>query len=267
MASDHLVSFAIDKGWCRHAAEFSFARCYSDFLYTTFSAGRYRQNRAMARLNAGRGKLDAAYFIDILRDHGKTDGHAWHPAQDRLKSQICNHAGWGPVRISQTTGSMVSHLSPGIATHFVTGTAAPCTSIFKPIWVDTPAATNPMPPAATFDSDSLFWRHEILHRLTLGGYQHGLQIYGPERDKLEAEFIKQALSPAAAEHAWRQAMADRTFERACAAENTWRASLAKNPEKKLCNILYNRAWRKRNKNAALPLSSIPYPSRNSVTGQ
>ncbi len=227
MASDHLVSFAVDKGWCRNETDFSFAGCYSDFLYTTLSASRYRQNRAMARLNADHGKLDVAGFMDILRDHGKTDRHTWHPAQDRLKSQICNHAGWGPVRISQTTGSMVSHLSPGAATHFVTGTAAPCTSIFKPIWVDTPAATDPIAPAATFDSDSLFWRHEILHRLTLGDYQHRLQIYGPEKDKLEAEFLEQALSLAAAGQAPRELMAGQAFERARAAENDWCAALAK----------------------------------------
>ena len=31
-----LVSFAVQKGWCRSAEDFSFARCYSDFLYTKF---------------------------------------------------------------------------------------------------------------------------------------------------------------------------------------------------------------------------------------
>jgi PST family polysaccharide transporter len=40
------------------------------------------------------------------------------------------HAGFGPIRGSQTTGSMVSHLDPVHPTHFFTGTAAPCTGLF-----------------------------------------------------------------------------------------------------------------------------------------
>ncbi len=51
-------------------------------------------------------------------------------------SRVCMHASFGPVRASQTVGSLVSHLHPEQATHFFTATAAPCTSLFKPAWID-----------------------------------------------------------------------------------------------------------------------------------
>jgi hypothetical protein len=46
---------------------------------------------------------------------------------------ICMHASWGPAKHSQTTQSMVVHLRQDstVITVWITGTAAPCTSIFK----------------------------------------------------------------------------------------------------------------------------------------
>ena len=38
---------------------------------------------------------------------------------------VCWHAGFGPIRSSQSVGAMVSHLAPDVQTHFVTGTSAP----------------------------------------------------------------------------------------------------------------------------------------------
>lgn len=52
-------------------------------------------------------------------------------------ADLCMHAGFGPVRISQSVGSLVSHLRPDGATHWVTATSTPCTAVFKPVWLDT----------------------------------------------------------------------------------------------------------------------------------
>jgi hypothetical protein len=86
-------------------------------------------------LDASQGRLGVADFFSILRDHGDASSGSFCPDRGLFQSQICNHAGWGPVRISQTTGSLVSRLTPGASTHFVTGTAAPCTSLFKPLYL------------------------------------------------------------------------------------------------------------------------------------
>ena len=69
----------------------------------------------------------------------------------------------------QTVGSMVSELGPGGARHFLTGTSAPCLSVFKPAPLDGGGGFGP-PPGAGFDGASLFWRHERLHRVVLADY-------------------------------------------------------------------------------------------------
>ena len=252
IASDDLVDFAVQKGWCRSAEDFSFARCYSDYLYTKFSSSEHRRTRAMALLNALQGRLRVADFFAILRDHGDASPDSFCPDRGLIQSQICNHAGWGPVRVSQTTGSLVSRLMPDFSTHFVTGTAAPCTSLFKPIWVDTPMVQDKLPAGEAFDSKSLFWEHEMLHRLVLKDYQKSMQFIAPRRDKLEAALLKQALSANKSDPTERQSVARQAFEKARNFDNECHVALKSLAVDKSKGFLYSHAWRKRNKAAGLP---------------
>jgi len=75
-------------------------------------------------------------MMAILRDHGPNADQNWTPARGITGATVCMHAGFGPVRVSQTTGSWVAALKPGQAVHWATGTSAPCTSIFKPVWIE-----------------------------------------------------------------------------------------------------------------------------------
>ena len=252
IASDDLVHFAVQKGWCRSAEDFSFARCYSDYLYTKFSSSKHRRARAMARLNVLQGRLRVADFFAILRDHGNASPDSFCPDRGLIQSQICNHAGWGPVRISQTTGSLVSRLVPDFSTHFITGTAAPCTSLFKPIWVDTPMVLDKLPAGEAFDSKSLFWEHEMLHRLVLKDYQKSMQFITPRRDKLEAALLKQALSARKSDLTERQSVARQAFEKARDLDNECLVALKSLAVDKSKDLLYSHAWRKWNKAAGLP---------------
>ena len=252
IASDELVSFAVQKGWCRSTEDFSFARCYSDFLYTKFSSSEHRRARAMTLLNAFQGRLGIADFFAILRDHDDTSSGSFCPDRGLFQSQICNHAGWGPVRISQTTGSLVSRLTPGFSTHFVTGTAAPCTSLFKPIWVDTPMVLDKLPAGEAFDSKSLFWKHEMLHRLVLKDYHQGMRFITPRRNKLEADLLKQALSASKSDLTERQSVARQAFEKARNLDNECQVALKSLPVVKATGFLYSHAWSKWNKAAGLP---------------
>ena len=252
IASDDLAHFAVQKGWCRSAEDFSFARCYSDFLYTKFSSSEHRRARALTRLNALQGRLRVADFFAILRDHGNASPDSFCPDRGLIQSQICNHAGWGPVRISQTTGSLVSRLVPDFSTHFITGTAAPCTSLFKPIWVDTPMVQDKLPAGEAFDSKSLFWEHEMLHRLVLKDYQKSMQFITPRRDKLEAALLKQALSARKSDLTERQSVARQAFEKARNLDNECLVALKSLAVDKSKDLLYSHAWRKWNKAAGLP---------------
>ena len=205
----------------------------------------------MTLLNAFQGLLGITDFFAILRDHGDTSSGSFCPDQGLFQSQICNHAGWGPVRISQTTGSLVSRLTPGFSTHFVTGTAAPCTSLFKPIWVEPPMVPDDLSAGEAFESKSLFWQHDMLHRLVLKDYHQGMQFITPRRKKLEADLLKQALSASKSDLTERQSFACQAFEKSRNLENECRVALKSLPVVKAIGLLYYNAWLKWNKAAGL----------------
>lgn len=72
----------------------------------------------------------------------------------------------------------------------MTGTSAPCTSLFKPVSVDSPVELGPVP-ANTFDERTLWWRHEQLHRLVMRNPAALLGRYRVERDATEAEWVRE----------------------------------------------------------------------------
>ena len=92
------------------------------------------------------------------------------------------HAG-GWLVGSQTTGSMVSELQPSGATHWATGTSAPCLSVFRPVRVD--CSRDVGSPTGT-PGDSLWWRFERLHRSLLGADAARREEYLAARDRVQA---------------------------------------------------------------------------------
>lgn len=253
LASEDLVSFAQAKGWCRAAEDFSFAGCYSDFLYTKFSSSEYRQSRAMTLLDRKQGKLKIKDFFDFLRDHGSGSPEQFSPDRGLLESQICNHAGWGPVRISQTTGSLVSRLTQETSLNFATGTSAPCISLFKPLWTDTPPEPDRCKAGKTFDPSTLFWAHEKVHRAVLNNYQKSMTLIVPERDRLEAQLMQNAMSGLGHDRDLRQLITDRSFEAGFGFEKTCFCKVNALLSDKPPQFLYARSWQKRNRAINFPV--------------
>lgn len=237
LASPDLITYALARGWCKQRDDFHFARCYSDFLYTRFSRCHERQCRTSEMLRAQRGQITLETMMRALRDHGTSDPQ-WTPARGLTDFTVCAHAGFGPVRATGTTGSLVSHLAPDVQTHFVTGTAAPCTSIFKPLWLGNALPLDEPIPAGTYNAATLFWRHEALHRATLRDYATCLALYRDERDELERAFIAGALRCAPAQRAEFSA---HCFQHADQAEARWLARLPR--RKHYPGVLYARAWK------------------------
>jgi hypothetical protein len=165
---------------------------------------------------------------------------------------VCAHAGFGPIRASQTTGSVVSHLTEEHQTHFVTVTAAPCTSLFKPIWLDTDLPDPGPVPSGTYDAATLFWRHEALHRATLREYAVRSALYQSERDALEHGFIEGALARRDGSSADRTAYSARCFAEADAAEAGWLKRVLAQRVASRSGPLYTMAWRRFNRAARLP---------------
>lgn len=134
-------------------------------------------------------ELSTSTIMALLRDHGErtTGNPEWNP-QDAPFYTVCMHAG-AENRPGQTTGSLASELSPRGAIHWVTGTAAPCISIFKPVLLDVPLPGHGPLPTAAFDPRTLWWRHERLHRSVIGPkFEEFVHHIAGERDTLESEF-------------------------------------------------------------------------------
>jgi dipeptidase len=252
LASPNLVAYAVDWGWCKGRDDFHFCRCYSDFLFTRFSRCNERQCRTTDLLSAQKGKITIQTVMRALRDHGPGTGHGWTPARGFTTFTVCAHAGFGPIRATQTTGSMVSHLSPGVQTHYVTGTAAPCTSVFKPVWLDTDLPDTGSTPSGTYDKATLFWRHESLHRATLRDYSTCIALYQGERDALEHEFIVGAQACRDHPPAERRAFSTRCFADADEAEEQWIEQVWERVVTSRQELPYAAAWRGFNRAAQIP---------------
>ena len=252
LASSDLVDHAIRQGWCKDREDFDFAGCYSDFLYTRFSGCRARCNRTTSLLEAQTGKINENILFSVLRDHNSPPGEDLPPDQGMVNVDVCMHASFGPIRINQTTGSMVSRLKPERAAHFFTGTAAPCTSVFKPAWVDTQLPDTGPVPDGTYDDQSLFWRHELLHRTTLENYQRSAQCYRVERDALEKEFVRKTLDLSSSPAEERLAFSAQAFQKARAAEERWIKEVIelKAPDRR--SLLFKHAWNQFNRQARMP---------------
>lgn len=161
-----------------------FARLHADPLRTRASGALARRARSAELAAAAQGPAD---LMALLRDHGagrRRPRYAWH---NGAMSAPCVHAG-GAVVNSQTTASWVSELVPGAVRHWATGTAAPCLSLFKPVAVDQPVYTGP-PPADRADGESLWWRHEALHRRVQRDPERLASRFAGERDAIEARWI------------------------------------------------------------------------------
>ena len=252
LASPDLVKYAVDRGWCKGRDDFHFRRCYSDFVYTRFSRCSQRQCRTTDALAAHKGQITVETVVRALRDHGPAAGADWTPSRGLTTFNVCAHAGFGPIRASQTTGSVVSHLTEEHQTHFVTGTAAPCTSLFKPVWLDADLPDTGSAPSGTYDAATLFWRHEALHRATLRDYAARIARYQSEHDALEHSFIEGALACRDESPAERATYSARCFAEADAAEARWLERVTAQRVASRAGPLYTTAWRGFNRAARLP---------------
>jgi len=166
-------------------------------------AGRGRRNAcAVRRAITEEGARRASGPLDLmatLRSHGAHE----HPHYARVAGGMrapCVHAG-GPERLTETTSSWVADLRGPDPRHWVTGTAGPCTSLFKPIEVGAPIDLGPGG-TDVYDPAVRWWRHERLHRLVDRDPEAAMPTIVPERDALERDWVS---NPPPAGEAWAQA--------------------------------------------------------------
>lgn len=226
-----------------------FAEAHSDRLKTW--ASRCRSRRARTE-QSGRRASQLADLAAALRDHGSVaeqhKGIDYHPLLGGM-SGPCMHAG-GLAVDSQTTASWIARLSESGDSHFVTATAAPCTSLFKPVSVGTPLPASLLgsPQHGQADSDSLFWQHERLHRMVMQHPDRLLSLYQAERDAIESRWFD---SPPPSEEA---------FSEGHRLLHKWNAAVTDTLRSEPLQTrhrpaLVQRFWEQRNRQVGLPTAS------------
>ena len=242
-----LIDTARQKGWLKTGKTFHFARCYSDWLYTTFSAAGQRRDRSLELIRSVKGKMNTASAAHILCDHRQDD---YRPDSHFLGNRICAHAANKLTRNAmQTTGSLVAHLSTETQTYWATGTAAACTSVFKPIWFEGPVLPDlGIAPGNRFDPDSLWWHHEKLHRSILLSYADRIKPYSAERDRLQNLFIQDAAEISAGARA---GLTQHAFAKARDFTDQWIQNFKNQSVANKAKWLYRQYWHSQNKGSGL----------------
>jgi dipeptidase len=180
--------------------------------------------------------------MGLLRDHGPAADEDWLPGKGVLGAEVCMHASFGPVRGSQTTGAMVSHLASDRQTHWLTGTSATCTSVFKPVWIDAGLPDHTPAPTGLYDHATAWWRHENLHREVLRDYATRIKVIEEERNAIEAGFLTQIDELMDASQEARAAFTQSCFDNAEKSEAAWLAKVIDLPISHPRPILDRFAW-------------------------
>lgn len=215
----------------------SFRDKYSDFINTRFSDSHTRQCRTTDLMGD---VTSVADVIQVLQDHGDNRDDPEYRWINGAMSAPCMHAG-GRLAASQTTASWAAELSPGASEHWATATAAPCLSLFKPVAVNDPVVYKH---ARDIADDSLWWRHERLHRRTMQNPAQLKPIFIEERDAAQARWFE---SPPPAVEAF--AEATQLLEK-------WTQAVLNDDAPDLRPGYVRRYWTKRNTRAELSLATI-----------
>jgi dipeptidase len=213
-----------------------FASQYGTALKTRVAAAHQRQACTERRARKAESLAD---MMALLRDHGDGGDAPAYSWINGGMGQPCVHAG-GVLASSQTTASWVAELSALGVQHWVTGTAAPCTGLFKPVRVEEPLDLGPAP-SDRADDTSLWWRHELLHRRVAADPGRLLPLYREDRDAVEKAWLANPPEPASA-----FAEAERLVE-------DWEQRVARKSGTDTRPSYARRYWKKRNRRADLLL--------------
>jgi len=163
-AISNALTLARDYDRCAASVEADgrpdFARTFDTRVMPLLARAQARRGLSMRCLAASDAPGFATFFGHLRAPRGGD-----HEPLAGGNGRVCMHAA-GPIRRSQTTGSLVARLGSDGPQVFATGTSAPCLSLFRPVDFDaegwsvlTPLHREPIAP---------LWRqHEAVHRRAL----------------------------------------------------------------------------------------------------
>lgn len=247
--SPGLIEYACKRGWCKDAADFNFAEMFSDAIFTKFSQGRERREHLMQFMQREKGKNELQTMKAMLRSHAMNP-QASFPDKTWTAWNVCMHAGPGPIRNSQAVASMITAFSNDDITHWVTGTSAPCLSVFKPVWMK--AGLPDMGPHSTekFDQRSLWWDHERIHRRVLQDFPTRHAYLSGEIGDLEKK-IEESVRVLEKNDSKKGRLTTSAFKQERDLYPNWMAALDKMPPEHKNGWFYTKYWQKNNQKAQI----------------
>lgn len=252
-------ALAADAAARGYGAAFDFGARYHDPERDRATCGRLRCDRAAALLARRAPDLTPADMMAILRDHGAAaEGAAlWHPV-DTVGRTICMHA-TDAARGGQSVASMVSELREGRpALHWVTGTSAPCTSLFRPVLLGAGLPAHGPRPTDRAEGESLWWRHEAIHRAAIhGDFTAALAGLAPGRDTLEARFAARMAEALASSGPGAAALQAEAVALCWAEADAWERALAPAAPRPGLPAAFTAAWADRRLRAGAKATPEP----------
>ena len=251
--SADMERFAREQGWW-NGEKFDFAAAVTNLENPGLAGAQQRCTRSSELLTADAGRLTPAHMMAILRDHGRTTGPDFHP-QDIIGRSVCAHGSTARGG-GNSVSSLVSDLRADGAVHWVTGTSAPCLSIFKPVFFQDGLPDQGPMPGDKFDGETLWWRHEALHRAALADYSDFMAGFAPVRDALEASFAVRIEAVRGERSAVRRRVVDECWREAAQFEAQW---LSRAQGRSKLRSAYRAGWMHHDRLAGASLLCTPAP--------
>ncbi|CAF1268035.1 unnamed protein product [Rotaria sp. Silwood1] len=201
--SNNLIEQAIENRWCHSIEDFHFQKCYSGFSFypkefynafikTHFASGQIRQHRSKDLIENLSKKSNEKSFqftlidmFNVLRDHQYSRNS---PSNGLTNVDICMHAGFGPIKFNQTTGSLVSVIptsNNSIPVHYLVSESIPPSFISS----SNNSISNP---SLTYSSNNIWWKSEIINRNIIKYYNKLIKKIQFEINKLEYDIVCQS---------------------------------------------------------------------------
>jgi dipeptidase len=206
-----------------------------------------RQSITYHGLAAARGQISVTTAFDIMRHHNP----GYHPAHAPAHQNVCVHAGPQKNRWWQADAVMVTEVGDHGVMAWVTGTSGTCVSIFKPVFlgVDLPDI-GPLP-TQNFNPDSLWWKHELLHRRAMADFDRVVSEIRQDFDRIEAAFLAAAETVKYGAVNEKKEFMDYCFRKAMDATEAWIERLRGRRDLAFDDPAYGAMWRKLNAGAGL----------------
>jgi secernin len=223
------------------------ANTYSDPSMAPLIGSWERRACSYNGLAAARGAITVKTAFDVLRQHGED----YHPAMGDVHRNICVHAGAPQYRQWQAVGAMVAEMSSDGVIGWFTGTSGTCVSVFKPLFPGVELPDIGTLPTEQYDPETLWWKHELLHRRVMADFNQAVPEIRTDFDALETEFLSTAASVVKGSLAEKKEFTDYCFKKAQEATENWIVQLSSRNNLKFADADYAGMWHKYNSMSGL----------------